>query len=182
MNEIISNLKLLDSKILQEKISLASEIIANALSKSKPLLVCGNGGSASDANHIAGELVGRFLLNRQALNVISLSANASVITAWSNDVSFESVFERQVQAHARPGGIVLGISTSGDSQNVVKALSAGKACQMQTIGITGLGGGNMAQYCDVLIDVPSKLTPRIQEMHLILYHYLGENIEEKLAL
>jgi D-sedoheptulose 7-phosphate isomerase len=181
INELNSLLNLLASDGIQEKIFLASEIIVEAFSKKRPLLICGNGGSASDANHIAGELVGQFLLKRKALNVISLSANASVITAWSNDIGYESVFERQVLAHSQPGGVVLGISTSGNSQNVVRALAAAKMCEMQTIGLTGSGGGDMAHHCDVLLDAPSMLTPRIQEMHVIIYHYLCECIESRIV-
>ena len=127
--------------------------------------------------HISGELVGRFLSERKALNVICLSANASVITAWANDYDYESVFSRQVEAHGGGGGVLLCLSTSGNSKNVVKALMAAKQNGLSTVGLTGNGGGAMASLCDVLIDVPSQSTPRVQEMHSVIYHYLCERIE-----
>ncbi|MBI1209615.1 MAG: SIS domain-containing protein [Azospirillum sp.] len=155
--------------------------IVAALSQRRPLLVCGNGGSAADALHIAGELVGRFLLERPALPVIALSANAAVLTAWSNDYDYESVFARQVEAHAQPGGVVWGISTSGNSPNVVAALQAGRRLGMGTLALTGDGGGRMAAHADVLIDVPSRATPRIQEMHICLYHFICAEVERRLV-
>ena len=162
------------------RIESASDIISGALNRNKPLLICGNGGSASDSNHIAGELVGRFLLSRKALNVISLSANSAIITAWGNDVNFETIYSRQVEAHGQSEGVLLGISTSGNSANVVSAMKAAKEKGMVTVGLTGNGGGAITKYTDFLIDAPSSLTPRIQEMHLIIYHYICERIELKL--
>lgn len=158
----------------------AVAVLVGALRNRKPVLVCGNGGSASDAMHIAGELVGRFLKERPAQNVIALAANPSVLTAWSNDYSYETVFSRQVEAHGCAGGVIWGISTSGNSSNVVRALEAGRGLGMATIGLTGQGGGRMAALSDVLIDVPSGCTPRIQEMHVLLYHYICERVEEQL--
>jgi D-sedoheptulose 7-phosphate isomerase len=152
-----------------------------ALATKKPLLVCGNGGSAADAQHIVGEMVGRFLKERRALKAICLSSNPAVLTAWSNDYSFETVFSRQVEAYAEPGGVVLGISTSGNSQNVVQALEAAKAHGMTTIGLTGEGGGKMAAFCDHLLAVPSKSTPAIQQIHICLYHYFCAKVEAALA-
>ncbi len=151
--------------------------IAEALQADRPLLVCGNGGSAADAMHITGELVGRFLVERRALNVICLADNPAVLTAWSNDYSYDTVFARQVEAYGRPGGVLLGISTSGNSQNVVAALEAARAREMTTIGLTGAGGGRMAGLCDLLLDVPSRHTPEIQQVHLCLYHYLCQRVE-----
>ena len=152
-----------------------------ALSESKPLLVCGNGGSAADAEHIVGELVGRFLRNRRALNAICLASNAAVLTAWSNDFSFEQVFARQVEAHGAPGAVLLGLSTSGNSPNVVLALEAARGMGMATIGMTGEGGGRMAALCDHLLAVPSRFTPAIQQVHLALYHYYCAAVEEAVA-
>jgi D-sedoheptulose 7-phosphate isomerase len=149
-----------------------------ALSEGKPLLVCGNGGSAADAEHIVGELVGRFLRNRRALNAICLASNAAVLTAWSNDFSFEQVFARQVEAHGAPGAVLLGLSTSGNSPNVVLALEAARARGMVTIGLTGQGGGRMAPLCDHLLAVPSTSTPAIQQVHLCLYHCFCAAVEE----
>lgn len=150
---------------------------ATALRADLPLLVCGNGGSAADAEHIAGELVGRFLKERRGLPVISLVSNPAVLTAWSNDYSFDTVFSRQVEAHARPGGVLLGISTSGNSRNVVLALEAARARGMATIGLTGQGGGRMAPLCDHLFAVPSTFTPAIQQVHLCLYHHFCAAVE-----
>jgi D-sedoheptulose 7-phosphate isomerase len=152
-----------------------------ALSEGKPLLVCGNGGSAADAEHIVGELVGRFLRNRRALNAICLASNAAVLTAWSNDFSFEQVFARQVEAHGAPGAVLLGLSTSGNSPNVVHALEAARGMGMATIGMTGEGGGRMAALCDHLLAVPSRFTPAIQQVHLALYHYYCAAVEEAVA-
>jgi D-sedoheptulose 7-phosphate isomerase len=159
----------------------AIDIISEALGANRPLLVCGNGGSASDAMHIAGELVGRFLKERRALNCICLSSNPSVLTAWSNDYSYETVFSRQVEAYAAPGGVILGISTSGNSTNVVEAFKTAKSLGMKTIGLTGESGGKMAEWSDVLIDVPSRSTPLIQQVHICIYHYICEMVEARLA-
>ena len=167
---------------IAERIEAALELIVPALEAGRPLLVCGNGGSASDALHISGELVGRFLSERKALNVICLSANVSVLTAWANDYDYESVFERQVEAHGANGGVLLALSTSGNSRNVVKALTAARNLGVGTIGLTGKGGGAMARLCDVLMDVPSTSTPTIQEMHIVVYHYLCQRIEAAFAV
>ncbi len=145
------------------------------------MLVCGNGGSASDAQHIAGELVGRFLKERRALNVIALTANPAVLTALANDYDYASVFARQVEAHARPGGVLLALSTSGNSANVVQAAEAARKSQMKVVAFTGEGGGKLAPLAHALLAVPSKHTPRIQECHLALYHYLCENVERKIS-
>lgn len=159
----------------------AINVISRALAKGLPLLVCGNGGSASDAMHITGELVGRYLKERKALNCICLSSNPSVLTAWANDYSYDTVFSRQVEAYGRPGAVILGLSTSGNSSNVVKAFKVAKQLGMTTIGMSGQGGGEMAAVTDILIDVPSKRTPDIQQAHICLYHYICEVIEERLA-
>jgi D-sedoheptulose 7-phosphate isomerase len=159
----------------------AVDCAAAALADGKPLLVCGNGGSAADAQHIVGELVGRFLLERRALKAICLSSNPAVLTAWSNDYDFETVFSRQVEAYAEAGGVLLGISTSGNSRNVVRALETAKARGMFTIGLTGEGGGAMAAFCDHLLAVPSRSTPAIQQVHLCLYHHFCSEIEKALA-
>lgn len=151
--------------------------ISRTFDEGKPLLVCGNGGSASDASHIAGELVGRFLKERRALNCICLSADSAVLTAWANDYSYESVFARQVEAYGAQGGTLLGLSTSGNSKNVVEAFKAAQAMGMKTIALTGEGGGALAQHADILIDVPSRHTPLVQQAHACLYHYICERVE-----
>ncbi len=155
--------------------------IADALTQRLPLLVCGNGGSASDAMHIAGELVGRFLVERPGFKVIALGVDPAVLTAWSNDYGYETVFSRQVEAYGEPGGVLLGISTSGNSPNVLRAFEAARERGMTTIALTGEGGGKLAPLADILLDVPSRATPRIQEMHSCLYHFICQHIEARCA-
>jgi len=155
--------------------------IADALGAGRPLLVCGNGGSASDAQHITGELVGRFLKERRGLNAICLSSNPAVLTAWANDYSYETVFSRQVEAYGQAGGVLLGLSTSGNSPNVVAAFDAARAMGMTTVAMTGEGGGRLRALSDLLIDVPSRHTPLIQQAHICLYHYICEQVEARLA-
>jgi D-sedoheptulose 7-phosphate isomerase len=162
-------------------VEAAVEACATALGRGLPLLVCGNGGSAADAMHITGELVGRFLKERKALRAICLADNPAVLTAWSNDYAFETVFSRQVEAYGAPGGAVLGISTSGNSGNVLKAFEAARGLGMATVGLTGEGGGRMAALSDHLLAVPSRSTPLIQQVHICLYHYLCARIEARLA-
>jgi D-sedoheptulose 7-phosphate isomerase len=179
--EITNDLDNLQKSNVENQIETALNLIVPSLGRRLPMLVCGNGGSAADALHISGELVGRFLVERKALNVISLSANVAVMTAWANDYAYDTIFSRQVQAHGVSGGVLFCLSTSGNSKNVLKALETAKQMGLSTIGLTGKGGGEIAQLCDVLIDVPSNSTPRVQEMHLIVYHYLCERIESALA-
>ncbi len=177
LKDVVSCFDLLQQTNIAEKIEAASALIVPSLSINQPLLLCGNGGSAADAEHISGELVGRFLLERRALNVICLSANTAITTALGNDYGQESIFARQVEAHGNNGGVLFCLSTSGNSKNIIAALDMAKRLGLATIGMTGEGGGHMAPLCDVLIDVPSRLTPRVQEMHLVIYHFLCEQIE-----
>ena len=158
----------------------AIEAICTSLFAGLPLLVCGNGGSASDAMHIAGELVGRYTKERKALNCICLSADPVVLTALSNDYGYETVFSRQVEAHGRADGVLLGLSTSGNSMNVVKAFENAKKIGMTTIAMTGEGGGKLAAVSDILIDVPSRRTPEIQQIHVCVYHYICGMIEARI--
>lgn len=163
------------------KVDAAIDAIVSTLAEDKPLLVCGNGGSASDAMHITGELVGRFLKERRALNCVCLASNPAVLTAWSNDYSFETVFSRQVEAYGKKGGAILGLSTSGNSKNIIEAFKVARGMGMTTIGLTGLAGGKMAECSDILIDVPSSSTPIIQQVQICLYHYICEKVEARLA-
>jgi D-sedoheptulose 7-phosphate isomerase len=165
----------------QNTVDGAVDAVTAALAGGKPLLVCGNGGSASDAMHITGELVGRFLLERRALKAICLSANPAVITAWSNDYSYESVFARQVEAYGERGAVLLGISTSGTSKNVIAAFEQARGMEMQTIALTGEGGGKLAPLSDFLLAAPSRCTPLVQQVHLCVYHYLCQQIEERMS-
>lgn len=164
-----------------ERVETAIALICDALSSGRGLLVCGNGGSASDAQHITGELVGRFLKERRGLKAICLSSNAAVLTAWANDYSYETVFSRQVEAFGEAGGVLLGLSTSGNSPNVVAAFEMAHKLGMKTVALTGQGGGKLAALSDVLLDAPSRSTPLIQQAHLCIYHYLCEQIEARLA-
>ena len=159
----------------------ALEATTGALRAGKPVLVCGNGGSAADAMHITGELVGRFLMDRQPLNVICLASNAALLSAWANDHTYDTVFSRQVEAYGRPGAVLIGISTSGNSKNVVAAFECARAQGMITVALTGEGGGKLAPLSDFLFAVPERSTPLIQQVHICLYHYLCERIEQELA-
>lgn len=159
----------------------AVDAVVAALRGGKPLLVAGNGGSAADAMHITGELVGRFLKERRALNCICLSSNPAVLTAWANDYAYETVFARQVEAYGAAGGALIGITTSGNSKNIIEAFKVARGLGMATIAMTGQGGGRIAEWSDVLIDVPSASTPMIQQVHICLYHYMCEQIEAQLA-
>lgn len=163
------------------KVDAAVDAIVSTLADDKPLLTCGNGGSASDAMHITGELVGRFLKERRALNCVCLASNPAVLTAWSNDYSFDTVFSRQVEAYGKKGGAILGLSTSGNSKNIIEAFKVAREMGMTTIGLTGLGGGKMAEWSDILIDVPSNSTPIIQQIQICLYHYICEKVEARLV-
>lgn len=173
--------KILNSNSFQEKLDQAIQTTVQALNNKKPLLVCGNGGSASDAQHITGELVGRYLKERKALNVICLSDNPAVLTALGNDYGYDVVFSRQVEAYGQNGGIIIGLSTSGNSKNVIKAFEQAKSQSMTTIAFTGQGGGALAPLTDILIDVPSRMTPLIQQAHLLTYHYYCEQIEHLIS-
>ncbi|PWC40479.1 phosphoheptose isomerase [Azospirillum sp. TSO35-2] len=163
------------------RVEAAVAAVTAALGANRALLVCGNGGSASDAQHITGELVGRFLKERRGLKAICLSSNPAVLTAWSNDYSYDSVFARQTEAYGEPGGVILGLSTSGNSRNVIAAFEVARRLGMTTIAMTGEGGGTMAGLSDILLDVPSRSTPLIQQVHICLYHYLCEQVEARLA-
>jgi D-sedoheptulose 7-phosphate isomerase len=157
----------------------AIDTIAASLAADKALLVCGNGGSASDALHIAGELVAQFMKKRRALKAICLGANMAALTAWANDYSYESAYARQVEAFGEKGGVLLALSTSGNSKNVVAALERARPLGMTTIGMTGAGGGRMAPLCDILLEAPSRSTPDIQQVHICMYHYLCAQVEAR---
>jgi len=181
LSELIRSLNELEGDTqLHLKIGGAIDVISNTLRAGLPVLVFGNGGSATDALHISGELVGKFNRERKAQNVICLNANLAVLTAWSNDVDYESVFSRQVEAYAKPGGIAWGISTSGKSPSVVNALKVSKNLGMTNIAMTGKSGGDCLNVADILLNVPSDITPRIQELHLPIYHYMCMEIEKTL--
>lgn len=162
-------------------VAAAAEALAEAFGARRMVLICGNGGSAADAMHIAGETVGRFRRERPGLKAVALGADAAVASAWSNDYDYESAFARQVEALGEAGGVVWGISTSGNSENVVRALRRGRDMAMTTLAMTGEGGGRLAEVADILIAVPSRDTPRVQEVHRCLYHHICDRVDERLA-
>jgi D-sedoheptulose 7-phosphate isomerase len=145
------------------------------------LLVCGNGGSAADAQHIAAELTGRFFRDRKPLPALALHGNTSSLTAIGNDYGYDEVFAREVGAHGRTGDVLLAISTSGNSRNIVRAIEVARDKQMVVIGLTGESGGKMRDLCDVCLCVPSASTPRIQECHILLGHTICELLERMLC-
>ena len=164
-----------------------AELIANtatkmaaALKQGKKVLLFGNGGSAADAQHIAAEFVGRFIPDRIALPAISLATDTSALTAIGNDYGYEQVFSRQVEGLGNPGDIAIGISTSGNSPNVLAAFEAARKKGLMTIGFSGQGGGKMNGKTDVLFCAPTRMTPRIQETHITLGHVLCELIDREL--
>jgi len=159
----------------------AAALVLEALAAGGKVLLCGNGGSAADAQHIAGELVGRFLKERRPLPALALHANTSVLTAIGNDYGFEEVFARQVSAHGRAGDVLVAISTSGNSPNILRAAAIASRNGLKVIGMTGVGG-RLKDLCDLCLCVPSDSTPRIQEMHILFGHIIAQLVEEALCL
>jgi len=170
----------LQDDILQENIQkIAIKSIA-AFKDDKKMLLCGNGGSASDAQHIAAELSGKFYTDRPPLYAEALHVNSSYMTAVANDYGYETTYARMVEAAGRKGDVLIGISTSGNSPNVVKALQKAKEIGILTVGFTGKEGGKMKDICDIMICVPSADTPRIQEVHILIGHIICQLIEEEM--
>ena len=162
----------------QSNIERFASYCRTSLRQGGKILFMGNGGSAADAQHLAAEFVGRFEKERRGLAAIALTTDTSILTAVGNDYGFDQVFSRQIQALARPGDVVFGISTSGNSPNVVQALIAAKDVGAITIGMTGESGGKMAAVCDLCIQVPSKRTARIQEAHILIGHVVCAAVDE----
>lgn len=158
--------------INEAAIARACTMITECLELGNKVLLFGNGGSAADAQHIAAEFTGRFVKERRSLPAIALTTDTSALTAIGNDYGFERIFERQVEGLANSGDILIGISTSGNSHNVILALEKGRQSGCKTIGLTGRDGGKMNNYCDLNIVVPSDITARIQEMHILIGHIL----------
>ncbi|MCX8080540.1 MAG: D-sedoheptulose 7-phosphate isomerase [Bacteroidia bacterium] len=188
MNILLKNLSdsislkqsLLQNQNLKEAVSRLTEAIVNAYKNGNKVLFCGNGGSAADAQHLAAELSGRYYYDRPPLFAEALHVNTSYLTAVANDYSYEEVFSRLVKAMGKKGDILIGLSTSGNSPNVVHALKTAQALGMLTAGFTGEGGGKMKSFSDILIEIPSKNTPRIQECHMIIGHSICEEVENQL--
>ena len=167
---------------LTSAVSLATDSIYSSLVAGGQLLIAGNGGSAADAQHIAAELTGRFRSERAPIRAMALHANTSSLTAIGNDYGYEHVFARELSAHARPGDVLLAISTSGNSINVLRAIEMARKMTVVVIGLTGGLGGNMRELCDLCICVPSNSTARIQEMHITIGHAICELLERRLAV
>lgn len=172
--EVISSLKSMESEITE-----ASRKIGDCLQQGGKLLLMGNGGSAADAQHIAAELVVRYKKERKALPAIALTTDSSILTATGNDFDFDQIFSRQIEALARPGDVVVGISTSGESVNVINALRTAKDQGTITIGLTGMVGGGVGEIADQTVSVPSTVTARVQEAHILIGHFWCEKIEER---
>jgi len=166
---------------LAADVAMAVDIMRSSFAAGGKLLIAGNGGSAADAQHIAAELTGRFLRERKPLAALALHANTSALTAIGNDYGYEHVFARELAAHARPGDVLLAISTSGSSKNILRAIEAARQNKMKVIGLTGVSGGPMRTACDLCVRVPSKSTARIQEMHITIGHAICELLEAELT-
>ncbi|MBE0491396.1 MAG: D-sedoheptulose 7-phosphate isomerase [Sulfurospirillum sp.] len=162
---------------LQNHIYTACVIASETIKNGHKILIFGNGGSAADAQHIAAELSGRYKIERRGLPAIALTTDTSVLTAVGNDYGFDRIFDRQVEALAREGDLLIGISTSGNSKNVLRALSLGRDVGCRTIGLSGRDGGAMNEFCDINLVVPSNDTPRIQEMHILIGHTICQGID-----
>jgi D-sedoheptulose 7-phosphate isomerase len=160
-----------------EQIAEAATAIVACLRGGGKLIVFGNGGSASDAQHMAAELVGRYAVKRQALAAIALTTNSSSLTAVANDFGFEEIFARQLEAFAKPEDLILAISTSGNSSNVLRGLETARALGLKKIGLTGNDGGKLRNLVDICLAVPSSSTPRIQEAHALIIHILCGIVE-----
>jgi D-sedoheptulose 7-phosphate isomerase len=170
--------RLLASIEIVSIVAKASEILVGALDQGKKLLTFGNGGSAADAQHIVAEFVGRFAFDRPALPALALSVNTSCVTAIGNDYGFDLIFSRQIEAVGCPGDVAIGISTSGNSPNVLRGVSVAKKMGMHTIGLTSQDGGKLKNAVDYCICAPSNETPRIQECHILIGHIIAELVEQ----
>jgi D-sedoheptulose 7-phosphate isomerase len=181
LNQLVDALTLLHSDdSAKQSLSAAVDSCVKAYKGGNKLLIAGNGGSAADAQHFAGELVSRFNYDRPPLSAIALTTDTSILTAVSNDYGYEDVFARQIQAHGRLGDVLIAISTSGNSTNIHRAIHTAKSLGLVVIGLTGRSGGGMKAMCDICFTAPSESTPRIQECHLFFEHALCACIEESL--
>ena len=154
--------------------------MAEAFRNGGKVVLFGNGGSAADAQHVAAELVNRFLMERKPLPAVALTTDTSILTAMANDLGFDCVFARQVEALVRPGDVVVGLSTSGNSENVLQGLRAARECGATTVGLTGRDGGRLKDVADICFCAPSDNTPRIQEVHITVLHAICEAVEREL--
>ena len=176
---IDTKLAILQDEKMIDAIHASVEKITIAFKNGNKALFCGNGGSAADAQHLAAEFSGRFYKDRDALPAEALHVNTSYMTAVANDYSFDVVYSRMINGIGKKGDVLVGLSTSGNSVNILKAIKAAKEKGMTTIGFTGESGGKMKNECDILLNVPSTDTPRIQESHILLGHIICQLVEEK---
>src|SRR5713101_2513826 len=175
---IATKQSMLSNRDLISTAAKVSEILVHALKQGNKVLIFGNGGSAADAQHIAAEFVGRFAFDRPALPALALSVNTSCVTAIGNDYGFDFVFSRQIEALGRSGDVAIGISTRGNSPNVLQALTVAKKMGLHTVALTGCTGGKLKEAVDYCICVPSNETPRIQECHILVGHVISELVEQ----
>lgn len=173
----VKQLVLQDEKLLQT-IDTVVGVMVDCFKKDGKVLFCGNGGSAADAQHLAAEFSGRFYTDREPLYSEALHVNTSYITAVANDYSYNEVYARLVKAKGRKGDVLVGLSTSGNSENIIQAFKVAKERQMIVVGFTGETGGKMKEYCDYLLNIPSTDTPRIQESHITVGHIICQLVEE----
>lgn len=169
---------LLNSSLLK-KIEQAAQLITDALKKGNRVYFCGNGGSAADAQHLAAELSGRFYTDRHALRAEALHCNSSYLTAVANDYDFNMIYARLIEGIGDAGDVLIGLSTSGNSENIIRAFETAKKKNITTVALTGEGGGKIKSISDYLINVPSSDTPRIQECHILIGHIICQMVEEK---
>ena len=179
LDSITVKQQLFNDETIIAKLDTISNLIVDAFRNGKKVLFCGNGGSAADAQHLAAEFSGRFYLDREALPAEALHVNTSYLTAIANDYSFEVAYARLVKGIGVAGDVLVGLSTSGNSPNIIEAFKAAKEKGMITIGFTGETGGQLKQLSDHLFNVPSKTTPRIQESHIMLGHIICQLVEER---
>ncbi|MBA2330774.1 MAG: D-sedoheptulose 7-phosphate isomerase [Flavisolibacter sp.] len=171
--------QVLNNSELLTTVSLVADKIVEAFKNGNRIYFCGNGGSAADAQHLAAELSGRFYLDRNALPAEALHCNTSYLTAVANDYSYDVVYARLIEGISQPGDILIGLSTSGNSANIVKAFEVAKEKKITTVGFTGISGGLLKSLSDYIINIPSSDTPRIQEAHMLLGHIICQMVEEK---
>jgi len=171
---------ILSDEAILSRIELTVEVLVNAFSDHRKVLFCGNGGSAADAQHLAAEFSGRFYFDRDPLDAEALHVNSSYLTAVANDYSYDQVYSRLVKAKGAKGDVLVALSTSGNSSNILNAMKVACSLGMKTIGFTGESGGRMKELSDILLNVPSKDTPRIQESHITLGHIICEMVEARL--
>lgn len=172
-NEFLDHLKVVNLlENLTDDIAISAQLCIDCLENNKKILLFGNGGSAADAQHIAAELVGKYKADRKGLSAIALTTDTSALTSIGNDFGFKHIFDRQVQALAKHGDVVIGISTSGNSDNVINALQLASELNCRTIGLSGKNGGKMNKICDINIVAPAEDTPRIQEIHILIGHII----------